>query len=326
MSITTSLTPFNVYPQLPLGVISLSGVENEVFLQGQLTCDVTTITESHSLLGAHCDAKGKMLGILRLLKTPQAILALQAIENIESHLPQLKKYAVFSQVEISDSTQHYQCIGFSGSLAKEWLEQQAGQTFSDNVDTLISDFGLITNFSFDYEQQPRLIVIATPEQHEKLSQALETIDATQQEANIWSALDILTGTPKLLPTTQAEFVPQMQNLQMIDGISFNKGCYIGQETVARMHFRGLNKRAMFVLSATSHIPCAAGDSLEKQLGDNWRNAGTVVSAEQVGSTTVALAVLPTDIELGTQLRATEHSDSGVFTINEPAYFQRIEQE
>jgi folate-binding Fe-S cluster repair protein YgfZ len=74
----------------------------------------------------------------------------------------------------------------------------------------------------------------------------------------------------------------MLNLQALDGISFNKGCYMGQETVARAKYRGANNRALFVLSGTAATQVASGDTLEIQLGDNWRRSGLVLNAWQQG--------------------------------------------
>lgn len=84
----------------------------------------------------------------------------------------------------------------------------------------------------------------------------------------------------------------MLNLQALDGISFNKGCYMGQETVARAKYRGANNRALFLLAGTTGEPVASGDTLELQLGDNWRRSGMVLNAWQQAGQVWLTAVLP----------------------------------
>ena len=97
---------------------------------------------------------------------------------------------------------------------------------------------------------------------------------------LWWGLDIKAGIPHLEAVHQGEYIPQMLNLQALEGISFTKGCYMGQEIVARAKYRGANNRALFVLSGTAATQVASGDTLEIQLGDNWRRSGLVLNAWQ----------------------------------------------
>jgi len=312
-----SLTTFDFFPSLPLGVTKLDGADNRQFLQGQLTCELDALTTSHSQLGAHCDAKGKMMASLRLIDNSNEVLALQATENTASHLPMLTKYAVFSKVTITDSTDEFICSGASGQGAQQWLADNYGVALNAENDAVNTDIGTVVKL--DEVNGPRFLVVSNKEQNTKLTQAISNAEAQSQSTSLWQALDCISGTPQVTPATQAEFVPQMLNLQMIDGISFKKGCYIGQETVARMHFRGLNKRGMFILQSSSHIDCNVGDNVEKQLGENWRNAGIVVSVAHVNEQTIACAVLPTDFELSESVRV-KNNTQGTFTVTKPAYF------
>ena len=100
----------------------------------------------------------------------------------------------------------------------------------------------------------------------------------------------------------AEYVPQMLNLQAIDGISFTKGCYLGQETVARMQYLGKNKRALFALTGNNMV-ANVGDIIEKKLGDNWRKAGDVLAVYQASNMQSYIqGVLANDIDDATELR------------------------
>jgi len=304
-----------------VGVTTLDGVDNRQFLQGQLTCELDALTPSHSQLGAHCDAKGKMMAVLRLIDTGTQILALQAAENTAAHLPQLAKYAVFSKVTITDDSSSYHCTGLSGQASAQWLVSALGASLASNNDAINTPYGSVVRVDIN-ESTPRFIIVSNAQQHDVLTKALALTTHNNLSSQLWFALDCHGGAAQITPATQAEFVPQMLNLQMVDAISFKKGCYIGQETVARMHFRGLNKRAMFVLQSSSHIACQVGDNVEKQLGENWRNAGTIVSVQHIHNQTIACAILPTDFELDDVLRV-KNGDALYFSVSKPAYF--IEQ-
>lgn len=312
-----SLTTFDFFPSLPIGVTKLDGPDNRQFLQGQLTCELDDLTPAHSQLAAHCDAKGKMVASLRLIDNSEVILALQAQENTASHLPLLAKYAVFSKVTITDATDEYHCSGLAGVDAEKWIAEQLGVSLTASNAAANTDIGSIIRV--DSELAPRFIIVSTPSQYNNLTAQLHDVDHVVHASSVWQALECANGVSQIVPQTQGDFVPQMHNLQMTGAINFKKGCYIGQETVARMHFRGLNKRGMFVLQSSSHIDCNVGDSVEKQLGESWRNAGTLINVAHVNNQTIACAVLPTDVDLAMKLRVKDNND-GVLTISKPAYF------
>ena len=97
------------------------------------------------------------------------------------------------------------------------------------------------------------------------------------QQSVWDLLEISQGFPLLSETSSSQYVPQMLNLQAINGISFTKGCYLGQETVARMQYLGKNKRALFSLNTQLANPLSSDDIIEKQLGENWRKAGDILA-------------------------------------------------
>lgn len=308
------LTSFDFFSQLSIGVTKLDGPDGRQFLQGQLTCELDALTPSHSQLAAHCDAKGKMMATLRLIDNEQEILALQPLSNTPEHLPMLAKYAVFSKVTITDASEEFIVSGLAGEQALIWLYNELSISLNNTNDAANTDIGTII-----LVDDHRVLIVAKKSEHQRLLTRIESQSFTTQNNEIWQALECLAGMPQVTPQTQGEFVPQMQNMQMIDAISFKKGCYIGQETVARMHFRGLNKRGMFVLQAPSHIECKVGDNVEKQLGENWRNTGTLVNIAHVANQTIACAVLPIDVDLAMPLRVKDNDD-GQFIVSKPAYF------
>lgn len=128
---------------------------------------------------------------------------------------------------------------------------------------------------------------------------------------LWWGLDIKAGIPHLEAVHQGEYIPQMLNLQALDGISFTKGCYMGQEIVARAKYRGANNRALFVLAGQASGPVASGDTLEIQLGDNWRRSGMVLNAWQQDGQLWLTAVLPKDTEADASFRLKQEEGSRV---------------
>ena len=124
---------------------------------------------------------------------------------------------------------------------------------------------------------------------------------------LWQQAAILAGEPQLSSDAIGEYVPQMVNLQAIGGISFKKGCYTGQETVARMKYLGKNKRAMYIVSGQSESMLDEPE-LEVQLGENWRRAGKLIAQSFNEKTNIltGLVVLPNDTET-TQVFRAKHA-------------------
>jgi folate-binding protein YgfZ len=180
-------------------------------------------------------------------------------------------------------------------------------------DTVNSDFGLISSFPRAVAGHNRYLIVSSPQQAQLLLAALPP-GITKQTPQLWKALDIISATPALTPSCQGQHLPQMLNLHLIEGISYSKGCYIGQETVARLHYRGQNKRAMFVLSTPSQLDVKPGDNVERQVESGWRNAGTVISCQVLAQHSVLLAILPIDSKTDGQFRLKDSDETLTLTI------------
>ena len=264
-----------ICPLTHYSLIQIEGTEAEKYLQGQLTCDVTNLAAGESTLTAHCDPKGKMSALFRLIRQDeQTFYMLLKSALLPSALDQLKKYAVFSKVTFTSL--NWQILGATGTKAIEKCGQFSAQI---RIDVKV--------------QQPRMIL---------LNPTRLALDPTV-EAEAWDLLDIQDGIPSLAAVTQLEFIPQALNLQSIEqAISFQKGCYIGQETVARAKYRGANKRALFIFAAQTQSLPDIGSALEMALGDNWRATGTITSAVNFHDVLWLQAVLNTPLEEGQAFR------------------------
>ncbi|WP_419693082.1 folate-binding protein [Mannheimia haemolytica] len=267
------------YPNLcvPLSqycLIEIAGVDAEKYLQGQLTCDVVKISVGEHTLTSHCDPKGKMSALLRLYRAEnEKFMAIIHRSLLPEALTQLKKYAVFSKVTFTElDTPLY---GMAGEAAFAKL--------SENMTALRLTTG-----------QPRAIVWG------------EELETTADE-QLWTLMDIQDGIPVLLQQNQFELIPQATNLQALESaISFTKGCYIGQEMVARAKYRGANKRALFTLAGNFESEISlpeVASAIEMQLGENWRATGTVLTSATDENTLWVQVVLNKDVEPNTKFRA-----------------------
>ena len=278
-----------------ISAITLSGEEQVKYLQGQVTCDVDKLTDEKLLNGAHCNAKGKVFSAFRLLARQDKLLLLQKKDSIEQSLAELKKFGVFAKVEITQDSEHayLAIVGEQASVKLTEIFQQIPDALTPviqvNDTTLVYLAGNIS----------RYLIIDNIEAISTISSALKLPVYSYM---LWDLLEITAGFPLLSTQYVGEYVPQMLNLQAINGISFTKGCYLGQETVARMQYLGKNKRALFALEGID-VVAKVGDIIEKKLGDNWRKAGDVLAVYQADNKhSYIQGVLANDIDESTELR------------------------
>lgn len=279
------------------GAISLVGEEQTKYLQGQVTCDVNASEENNLMVGAHCDAKGKVLSVFRLINRDQKHLLIQPKTTITESLAALKKFGVFAKVEIEQESKLALAV-FAGEDA-----QAAVKTLFNTIPDGISPVIQVgeTTIAYIAGSIPKFLLI---DSSENLDRHISASELPQLNDSVWTLLEINDGFPSLDEPSINQYAPQVFNVQALGGISFTKGCYLGQETVARMQYLGKNKRAMFALesqNAMSNIE--SGHIIEKQLGENWRKAGEVVDFYLADDNRLTVqAILSTDITSEDNLR------------------------
>ena len=246
------------------GVIAVTGPDVINLLQGQLTCDMSQLAATGSLKGALCDSKGRMVSsFLCLQRATDDVLLVVHRGLTGPTLETLRKYAVFYKVTLSDVTNEYLVFGIHGST----------QPIAGAMTASIS---------------PELSLLVCPSlQGEELWNALtQTLIPTGDD--FWSYLLINAGEGEVRPETQGEFIPQMLNLQATGAVNFRKGCYTGQEIVARMQYLGKLKRRMYHLETQGDSLCNPGDVVNC---DGKANVGTVVLATAIEGGQSLLVVL-----------------------------------
>lgn len=280
------------YPEL--GVIRATGADAEQFLQAQLTCDLRNLDDSHWLPGGHCDAKGKLWSVFRIFRSGDDFLLVMDQRLLPKSLAELKKFSVFNKVEFTDDSAQWQSDLFLG-------ESFPNELANVSIPHHLNELSVHDNTYF-----LRL------GEHVVLSLRPATQDSWPSESN--SALaqiaDMQLGWPLFPESQQQEHIPQTLNLDLIGAVSFKKGCYIGQETIARMHYKGQTKRRMqYLVGRCTELP-TENDIIERRVGDNWRRAGAVLHAVRYDSEVVAVqAILPVDMEDSGPLRIKGQDDS-----------------
>ena len=222
------------------GVLAVRGADAAKFLQGQLTCNLNYLSDTQASLGARCTQKGRMQSSFRILLQGDGVLLAMASELLEPQLADLKKYAVFSKSKLTDESAAWVRFGLSNAdqaLASLGLELPAETDSVARSDTLIA-----------IRVSPGRSELWVPVEHTEAVRAQLAIQLQPADLNQWLLGQIRAGIGQVMPQTRELFIPQMLNLQAVGGVSFKKGCYTGQEIVARMQYLGKLKRRLYRLS------------------------------------------------------------------------------
>ena len=273
---------------------TISGPDSEKYLQGQITADVSHLTDAQHLLAAHCDAKGKMWSNLRVFRREGGFAWIERRSLRDAQLTELKKYAVFSKVTIA-ANDDLVLLGVAGFQARAALAPLFA-ALPDAATPVVSE-GATSLLWFEHPGE-RFLLVTDVDTANRVTDALRG-EAQFNNSQQWLALNIEAGLP------------------VIDS-GFKKGCYTGQEMVARAKFRGANKRALWTLSGTASRVPEAGEDLELKMGDNWRRTGTVLAAVQLddGSLMVQV-VMNNDMEPDSVFRVRD--DAGSLSIKPLPY-------
>jgi hypothetical protein len=297
-----------------LGLIAVGGPEAVDFLQGQVSNDVRELSETHSQLSSHCSPKGRMLANFRALRVEESIFLVLPRTQIEPLLKRLQMFRLRAKVAIDDASDALVCFGLIGRCADAALGELFGPLpEADNDVARAGDATLIRVAG----PVPRFLFIGPAEQAAALWQlAAET--AVQANPELWALSDIRAGIPTIVPETSDAFVPQMANMQLIDGVSFTKGCYTGQEVVARMQYLGKLKRRMYTAEVAADDAPPPGTVLSVPGSRSEQAPARVVDARTVAPGRVELLVVAEiSAAEGGEVRLGE--DGPVLTLKTPPY-------
>ncbi|RDH83955.1 MAG: folate-binding protein [endosymbiont of Galathealinum brachiosum] len=278
------------------GLISIDGEDTADFLQGQLTNDVRDVSLQHSQLSAYCTHKGRMLANFRVFKRDDSYFLSLPQSLLESILKRISMFILMAKVTIKDNNDALIKIGLSGPKADEQLSNIISDLPTETDDVTQSNGYTIIKCAGTL---PRYEIMGELEAIKKIWGQLD-VNAAPAGADAWETLDIMAGIPTITPETSEAFVPQMTNMHVINGVNFQKGCYTGQEVVARMQYLGKLKRRMFRINIESDNAVIAGDKLFAKDSTSGQGTGQIVNSQvDPDGGHIALAVIDiADAEAG----------------------------
>jgi tRNA-modifying protein YgfZ len=255
--------------------LQAQGPDALAFLHGQLSQDVKSLAGNEARLGAYCSAKGRMLASALLLK-PQddCVWLLMPASVLPTTLKRLQMFVMRSKLQLSDQSAALATVGLVGTAALAAMRgADATQmpapysvqklTAQDGSPVLLVSLPAVLG-------QPRWLWLGP---QADASALLANTPALPDSA--WAWLDVMSGVPQIDAATADQFVPQMVNYELVGGVNFKKGCYPGQEVVARSQYRGTAKRRLFL--AHTDAPIAAGQEIFSA-ADPGQPSGMVVNA------------------------------------------------
>jgi len=273
-----------------LGLIAAHGADTQTFLQSQFTNDAREVNATRSQLSGYCSAKGRLLALFRIFQRGEHVYLQLPQELLAPTLKRLRMFVMRAKVTLDDATDTLVRIGFAGEHAEQQLSgalgllpQAVNEVVSANDITVLRLPGV----------SPRFELVGELPHIQALWQQLAA-QALPVGAEVWSLLDILAGVPEVFTSSVEEFVPQMVNLTALGGVNFKKGCYPGQEIVARMQYLGTLKRRMYLARIDSPAPPTAGTPLYEAGSDGTQSIGAIVNAQQApngGCNALAVVVI-----------------------------------
>ncbi len=283
-------TQWSLSPLESLGALRVRGRDVISFLQGQLSNDLRQLADARSLLAGYHNPQGRVLALLRLIEpAPGEALALLPRELVTPVASRLRTFILRSKVELTDESLAWRIEGLIGGGASEPEPRLPAAVAA--VARLGQSFALCVG-----ERPPRWLIVS-PASSPHGEPALARCAPAAPE--LWQRLAIENGEPQVYAATSGEFVAQMLNLDLLGAIAFDKGCYTGQEVIARAHYRGRVKRRLQRFRSGAARPLQPGDTGELADGRPFRVVDALPLADG-GCEFLAVAPLP-----GAEVRADE---------------------
>lgn len=258
-------------------LLHLEGPDTLSFLQGQLTCDTRKLSGERALPGLYCTPQGRVICDFLLLQLAPGEFALRLRRDLRANsAAALAKYIVFSKSRLQADADALRVVGCWGGAAAATLREV---------------FGVVPGTQYETTQGEGCVLVQTDAKGEVFECLLQDemadalLDKLQQSASptsraAWEASQVSAGNARIEAATSGEFIPQMLNYDLSGHISFSKGCYTGQEVIARMHYRGKPKRRLYLTSLADDALAgmdkpAPGAAL---YSERERSAGNIVNA------------------------------------------------
>ncbi len=269
-----------------LSLLHIHGEDAESFLQGQFSNDISQLGPAQAQLHAWCNPKGRILAILRIMRRENGFWALLPDDLAASFTKRLKMFVIRAKVMI-EAEPKYRCLGLLGA---------ADSTIQDFIESGCNVYCVD-------ETRSRHLLIGN---QDLIGRVASQAGSSVLPGDYWRALDILAAIPQVYPATAETFIPQHINLELVDGVSFKKGCYPGQEIVARLKYLGKSKKRLMIARIHSPNPVAPGDAI--YAGDSDSKAGLIVDSVNLDNQTWLVSAMA-------PATAIHH---GILTVGSPA--------
>ena len=288
MTSTPAALPSGALPLHDWGVIRAAGADALSFLHGQLTQDILHLPQGQAALAGFCSAKGRLQATFLVWRDgPQDVLLACSADLLPAVLKRLSMFVLRAQCKLTDVSAEMGLWGLVGEAADCPRDTSVGSVLARPGQGLAIR---LHDALWDGERVPRWMGTGP------VPTALPALD---QEA--WRALEALSGVPRIAAATVEQFVAQMVNLELVGGVNFRKGCYPGQEVVARSQYRGTLKRRSWAVD--SPVALRPGQEVFHS-GDPEQPAGMVVLAGSLASQHVALV----ELKIAATQAGTLHAD------------------
>jgi len=244
-----------------LNVVKISGRDAVSFLNDQFTNDITALEPNRWQFNGYCSSKGRLIAIMRLFLSDDCVYIILPKSLSEKMIKRLQVYVFRAKVKFENLADHSVYCLMDAEAIKTTGEIQT-QEFT------LDDNGFMVNISIQSERYLAIL---------KSTDVLKGLELISQEESqqLWRLSEIKEMVPNIDVQTSELFIPQHVNLDKLNGISFNKGCFPGQEVVARLHYLGKAKQAMRHLQIDSGIPIAPGQTLDHS---DYKKALKIVDA------------------------------------------------
>jgi tRNA-modifying protein YgfZ len=268
--------PTGVCQLTQFALISASGPDATPFLHSQLTNDIKSVIPHHACLAGYCSTKGRLLASLLVWKLNEETLFMEVPAELqESFQKRLQIFVLRSKVKLNHVTESNAVLGILGQATAAQLAKWFPELPAAPYELVNNEAGVLLRLA-DTQKTARYQWIMSKPFFEQIAPTLNDQFAILP-SHMWSLSEIHAGIPHISLATQEKFVPQMINYELIGAVNFKKGCYPGQEIVARTHYLGKQKRRM-VLAEIDNARVQSGMEVFT-LDDPTQPCGMVVNAE-----------------------------------------------
>ena len=313
---STTLESGHVVLLKQTGLLALEGEDAVSFIHGQLSNDIEHLGSSQARLAAYCNPQGRMLALFHAWKSSGKVWLTVPLDILPALQKRLQMYVLRAKVTLSDESGNMAILGIGGEKGGEalskWFETLPSEPFGKTE----NEFGVLVRVADAFGFPRYLLTIAEKRLQVVESELSSTLSVCDESG--WTMGDIKAGVPQITLPVQDRFIPQMVNLEQAGGLSFKKGCYPGQEVIARSQYKGTVKRRMFhgmvELPFEDNPPIDVNMTAGANIVDSdGQVCGTIVSSARRDNNRVDfLAVVQTEA-IGSQALPVEKADGPLIT-------------